>query len=123
MRRFLRRTLLRGVTASLLLPILLAIVLGLGALLASLGDRVGATICVRVAQGVGVAWLLAVVATALAAGVAALDDAPPRRGRCGPRGHRRRRGRMGGGEHRGGWRGHRRGERGPDPADPGAAAP
>lgn len=123
MRRFLRRTLLRGVTASLVLPILLAIVLGLGALLASLGDRVGAAICVRVAQGVGVLWLLAVVATALAAGIAALDDAPPRRGRCGPRGRRHRRGWSRRGRHRGAWHGRRGGGHGPDAGDPGTAAP
>ncbi|MFM7075448.1 MAG: hypothetical protein ACKO3G_05195 [Planctomycetaceae bacterium] len=104
MRRFLRRALLRGVTASIVLPILLAIVLGLGALLAALGDRVGAAICVRVAQGVGVAWLLAVVATALAAGIAVLDDAPPRHGGCAPRGPGPRRGGFRHARHRRGWR-------------------
>ena len=122
MRRFLRRALLRGVTASLVLPILLAIVLGLGALLASLGDRGGATICVRIAQGVGVLWLLAVVSTALAAGIAALDDAPPRGGRRGPPGRRHRRG-FRHGRHPGGWRDRRSGRPGREPGDPGDAVP
>jgi len=93
MHRFLRRTLLRGVAASLLLPVLLAIVLGLGALLASLGDRGGALVCVRVAQAAGVLWLLAVVTTALTAGIGVLD-APPRKRHCRhgrhPGWHRRR---------------------------------
>lgn len=72
MGRFLRRALLRGVAASIVLPMAIALVVGTGALLASLDDRVGASFCLRLAQVAGVGWLLAVVATAILGAVAAL---------------------------------------------------
>ena len=44
---FVRRALSWGIVSSLLLPILALIVIGLGALLAALGDNVGARFCGR----------------------------------------------------------------------------
>ncbi len=79
MRRSLRRALLRGVTASVVLPMVIAVVVGTGALLSSLGDRAGAVGALRVAQAAAVAWVVAIVATAILGGLAALDDGPDRR--------------------------------------------
>lgn len=90
MRRSLRRALLRGVTASVVLPMVIAVVVGTAALLSSLGDRAGAVGAVRVAQVGAVAWVVAIVATAVLGGLAALDDghgrgeAPPWRRRGPP---------------------------------------
>ncbi|RLS50970.1 MAG: hypothetical protein DWH87_01210 [Planctomycetota bacterium] len=84
---FVRRALSWGIVSSLLLPILALVVIGLGALLAALGDNVGARFCGRVALFSAVVWLLAVVATAVLAGIAGL--AAEERRRCGgPRRHR-----------------------------------
>jgi|APCry1669189000_1035189.scaffolds.fasta_scaffold01768_4 hypothetical protein len=84
---FLRRALSWGIVSSLLLPILALVVIGLGALLAALGDAVGARFCGRVALLSAVVWLLAVVATAILAGIAGLAAEEERRGE-GPRRHR-----------------------------------
>lgn len=83
-----RRLLAWSVTAGLLLPIALTLVLGLGSLLAALGDSAAATACGRLALALGVAWLTAVVATTLTSGLVALgsDTAAER----GPRSHPRR---------------------------------
>ena len=84
---FMRRALSWGIVSSLLLPILALVVIGLGALLAALGDNVGARFCGRVALFSAVVWLLAVVATAVLAGIAGLAAEEKRR--CGgPRRHR-----------------------------------
>ena len=83
MRGVFRRILVAGVACSLLLPVAMTVVFGLGVLLGSLGDEAGAAVCGRSALALGAIWLTAVVATAVASGIAALDDRP--------RGHRRRR--------------------------------
>ena len=96
---FVRRALSWGIVSSLLLPILALVVIGLGALLSALGDAIGARFCGRVALLAAVIWLLAVVATAVLAGIAALAAEGGRRCgepgrhrlRKGPRRHRRRR--------------------------------
>ena len=61
----LRRGLAWSLVATLLLPVPLAVVLGLGALLGSLGDSAGAVACGRLGLCLGVAWLAAIVATEL----------------------------------------------------------
>lgn len=76
-RGILRRWLLAGVAASLLLPIVVAVVTGLGVLLRAVGDDLGATVCGWVALIAGACWLVAIIATAVASGVALLEDRPP----------------------------------------------
>ena len=89
MRSVFRRILFFGVGCSLLLPIALLVVIGLGFLLASVGDQVGGAVCSRIALVLGVVWLVAVIATAVASGAAALDGGMRPGGRP-RRGHRRR---------------------------------
>lgn len=72
----IRRLLVAGVTGSLLLPIVVAVVTGLGVLLEAVGDAAAAVVCGRVALIAGVAWLVALVTTAVASGAALLDDRP-----------------------------------------------
>ena len=81
-RNVLRRGLTWCVVALLLLPIVLVVVLGLGGLLAALGDGAAAAVCSRVALGLGVLLVVAIVATT-AVNSLALLTAPgrPRRGR------------------------------------------
>lgn len=86
-RNLLRRVLTWCVLAILLLPALLAVVLGLGALLGALGDASAATVCGRVALGLGVLLVVAVLATTATSALALI--APPPRGR-GPRRRRHR---------------------------------
>lgn len=76
------------VAATLLLPMLLAAVVGLGGLLAAVGDTAAAGVCRGVALAVGVVWLVVIVATTATTALALLDVGPP------PRldGRRRRRG-------------------------------
>jgi hypothetical protein len=81
MRGVFRRILLVGVASSLLLPVAMSIVFGLGMLLDSLGDETGGAVCGRVALGLAVVWLTAVIATAVASGVSVLDQPPPRSSR------------------------------------------
>jgi hypothetical protein len=98
MGNFVRQSLSWGIVSALLLPILLSVVTGLRTLLAALGDDVGARFCGRVALAVAVVWLLAVVATSILAGLAALDAADRGCGRRGgriPRPHRTGRRRSG----------------------------
>jgi hypothetical protein len=76
MRGELRRLLAWGVIAAVLLPVVLAIVLGLGTLLSSLGDESGGAVCRRAALVVGVAWLVSVVASALTSSIIVLDGQP-----------------------------------------------
>jgi len=92
MRSVFRRILFFGVGCSLLLPIALLVVIGLGFLLASVGDQVGGAVCSRIALVLGVVWLVAVIATAVASGAAALDGGMRPGGR--PRRGRRRRPRL-----------------------------
>ena len=73
-RGIIRRLLLAGVTASLLLPIVVAVVTGLGVLLRAVGDGPAAVVCARVALVAGVCWVVAIITTAVASGAALLDD-------------------------------------------------
>lgn len=73
MRDILRRLLSWGVVSTLLLPVVLAVVLGLGALLGALGDGAGAAACGRLGLVVGAAWIVALAATSAACGIALLD--------------------------------------------------
>lgn len=92
-RPMLRRWLTWGLVAVLLLPVVIAVLAGLGGLLAALGDESGARGCGRAALVMGVAWLTAVVATVAATAAATLE--PPA-----GRGRRRRRARRWIGENR-----------------------
>ena len=73
MREQVRRLLAWGVLLSILLPMVIAVALGLGALLSSLGDETGARGCGRVGLVIGVIWFLALAATATAGGILALE--------------------------------------------------
>jgi hypothetical protein len=75
MRATVRRLLAWGVVLSLLLPVSLSVVIGLAALLSSLGDAAAATACGRMALALGVVWLVALAATAVAGGIVVLDIA------------------------------------------------
>lgn len=91
----IRRAVLWGVFASLLLPVMLAVVTGLGALLGGLGDAAGSRAFFRIALVVGAVWLVALAATTIASAMATLIPdrrCRPHRGRgTGPwRRHRRR---------------------------------
>jgi len=76
-RGIVRRLLIAGVGCSLLLPIVLAVVIGLGVLLEAVGDDAGGVVCGRVALVAGACWLVAIITTAVASGAALLDDRPP----------------------------------------------
>ena len=77
----IRAALTWGLVATLLLPVVLAVVLGLGSLLNAVGDESGARACGRVALAAGAAWLVAVAATTTVSAVALLErPAGPRRG-------------------------------------------
>lgn len=86
-RKTLRRGLAWCVVAILLVPLVIAVVLGLGALLAALGDAAAAAVCGRIALGLGVVLVTAIAATTAVTALAVLAP-PPRRPR-----KRRRRGR------------------------------
>jgi len=73
-RGIIRRLLLAGVIGSLLLPIVVAVVIGLGVLLQAVGDKAASAVCGRAALIAGVCWLVALVTTAVASGAALLDD-------------------------------------------------
>jgi len=73
MRERVRRLLAWGVLMAVLLPMVIAVVLGLGALLASLGDKAGAIACGRIGLVIGVVWFLALAATATASGIMTLE--------------------------------------------------
>lgn len=74
MRGELRRLLAWGVIAAVLLPVVLAIVVGLGTLLSSLGDEAGGAVCRRAALVVGVAWIVSVVSAALTSSIIVLGE-------------------------------------------------
>ncbi|MFM8893286.1 MAG: hypothetical protein ACKOTB_17000 [Planctomycetia bacterium] len=71
MRDMLRRFLAWGVTLSIVLPMVAVVSLGLGGLLASLGDGGGAVACRRVGLIAGVVWFMALATTATAGGIVA----------------------------------------------------
>lgn len=73
MRLTVRQCLAWGVLLALVLPTAVAVVTGLAALLASLGDAAGATACGRVALVLGAVWVIALAATATAAGILVLE--------------------------------------------------
>ena len=73
MSHLVRRLLAWGVLLTLLLPMVIAVVLGLGSLLSSLGDDAGAAACGRVGLVVGVVWFLALAGTSAASGILALE--------------------------------------------------
>lgn len=75
MRGIIVRLLGWSVIAALVLPIMVAVIVGLAALLAALGDTVAAVICQRVALVVGVLWLLAIIVTSVCSGVIAIEGA------------------------------------------------
>jgi len=64
-RRQLRRPLAWGLAATILLPMVVALLLGLGRLLAALDDEPGAVACDRIALLAAILWALAVVATTI----------------------------------------------------------
>ena len=78
MREPVRRLLAWGVLLAVLLPMVIAVVLGLGALLFSLGDKAGAAACGRIGLVIGVAWFLALAATATASGIMTLEGSAGR---------------------------------------------
>lgn len=75
MRETARRLLVWGLGGTVLLPVVLAVVFGLGGLLASLGDTSGAAICRGVALAVGAAWIVSLAGTVLATAVVTLESA------------------------------------------------
>jgi hypothetical protein len=79
----LKRALVWCVAATLLLPVLLAVLLGLGGLLAAVGDPAAARACSRAGLAVGVLWITAVVGTSAVTAIAvvALPQPPRPRGR------------------------------------------
>ena len=86
----IRRCLAWGLTATLLLPITLAVVLGLGGLLGGLGDALGAAVCARIGLVLGSVWLAAIVATTAVNAVATLEGRGGPQGRHGDRPRRPR---------------------------------
>lgn len=88
-----RRALTWGAAATLLLPIVIAVVLGLGGLLGGLGDTPGARVCAWIGLAIGAVWITAIVATTAINAIAVLERRPPRRPRHGrtPRRRARRR--------------------------------
>jgi hypothetical protein len=105
MNRVVRQVLVWGVIASLLLPIAIMVVAGLGALLGSLGDAAGLRGCTRVSLVLAAIWLTGVFATAVTAGIAAIERPGRRRRRHRRPGRRRNRSGAGNGPEAGG--GHR----------------
>lgn len=71
-----RRLLAWGVVLSLLLPVVLVLVLGLGGLLRGMGDALGGQLCVRLALLIGLGWAAAVILTAVAGGLLVLETSP-----------------------------------------------
>ncbi len=87
----IRRCLAWGLAATLLLPITLAVVLGLGGLLGGLGDAPGAAVCGRIGMVLGAVWLASIIATTVVNAVALLDGRGEPRKRRKDRSRRRRR--------------------------------
>lgn len=85
MRGIVVRLLVGAVIATILLPIAVAVVLGLAALLGGLGDTVAAVACQRVALVGGVLWILAIIVTSVCSGLVAMDVASLSARHAGPR--------------------------------------
>jgi hypothetical protein len=75
------RGLIWGLAATVLLPVAVAVALGLGALLGALGDAWGAAACQRIGLVAGGLWIIAVVATTVLNAIATLDHRGRRRRR------------------------------------------
>jgi hypothetical protein len=73
----LRQILLWLLASALFLPIAILLILTVGRLLGALEDPVGAAVFDRVALGLGVVWLLAIIGMPLVLAVQALSDEPP----------------------------------------------
>lgn len=121
MRVLVRRVLLWGIGASVILPMVMAVVVGLGTLLHSLGDPAGGLACGRFALVAAVGWLVAVICTSLGAGLVALekDARPCRRRRYGRRGRRANKRRRRGTARHGDWSDQERRPPPPPSAGPG----
>ena len=70
-----KRVLTILVTAALVLPVAIAMILGVGRLLGAMQDAVGATVLDRVALAIGILWAVDLVCLLVAQGVNALG--PP----------------------------------------------
>lgn len=82
--RALRRLLVVGLVGTVLLPVLIAIVAGLGGLLGALGDGPAARACGWIALVTGAVWLATTVATTVLSAAAVLvgparEHRPPHR--------------------------------------------
>ena len=73
MDRSLQRILLKSLVGLIGLPIVIAVTVGVAALLASVGDRVAARVCAWIALAAGAGWIVVVVATLVAASFAVLS--------------------------------------------------
>ena len=73
-----RRGLVWSLAATLLLPLVIAVTLGTGALLAAVGDLTAATVCRWVALPVAMLWGVAVVATTALSAMLQIAPRPPR---------------------------------------------
>ena len=78
------RSLMCGLAAIVLLPILLSVTLGTASLLAAVGDAAAAAACRWTALAVGILWIVALAATTVISGLLTLA-------RSGRGGRRRRR--------------------------------
>jgi hypothetical protein len=76
---YLRRTLTILLTAALVLPIVELVLLGLGRLLAALGDASGAAVLDRIGLGGGIVWVIVLVCLLLTVAIQSLP--PPDAGR------------------------------------------
>jgi hypothetical protein len=81
MRDAARRLLVWCLGGTVLLPVVLAVVFGLGGLLASLGDVTGAGICRAFSLGLGAAWVVALAGTVLMTALLTLDSLGDHQGR------------------------------------------
>jgi hypothetical protein len=82
MRDAVRRLLVWSLGGTVLLPVVLAVVFGLGGLLASLGDATGAGICRGVSLVLGAAWAVALAGTVLTTALVTLESLEDSRGRA-----------------------------------------
>jgi hypothetical protein len=73
-----RRGLVWGLAATLLLPIVMAVTLGTAALLAAVGDATAATACRWAALPLAMLWGVAVVATTALSAMLHIAPHPPR---------------------------------------------
>ena len=93
-RNVLKRGLAWCVVALVLVPVTLAVVLGLGGLLGALGDDAAAAVCGRIALWLGAILMVAVVVTTVASALVHLVPPTHRPARRRRRGRGRRHDRM-----------------------------